>query len=76
MHVASCDHSHVATNVELNEVLLAKAMELGGAHTKKEAVNQALEEYVRLREQQKVTELFGKIEFDEAYDYKAQRKRS
>jgi Arc/MetJ family transcription regulator len=29
------------TNIELNETLLSKAMELGGMRTKKEAVNQA-----------------------------------
>lgn len=64
----------MATNIELNEKLLARAMKLGGMRTKKAAVNEALAEYVQRREQLKVTELFGKIEFDEAYDYKTQRK--
>lgn len=63
----------MATNIELNEGLLAKAMKLGGMKTKKEAVNEALAEYVQRREQLKITELFGKVEFDEASDYKAQR---
>ena len=64
----------MATNIELNEKLLAKAMKLGGNTTKKEAVNEALAEYVQRREQAKVTELFGKVEFDATFDYKIQRK--
>ena len=64
----------MATNIELNERLLAKAMKLGGMKTKKEAVNEALAEYVQRREQLKITALFGKVEFDEGFDYKAQRK--
>ena len=69
-----CDSAHMATNIELNENLVTKAMKLGGMKTKKEAVNEALAEYVQRREQLEVTELFGKVEFDEAFDYKAQRK--
>jgi Arc/MetJ family transcription regulator len=73
-HNALCKCLHVATNIELNETLLTKAMKLGGMRTKKEAVNEALAEYVQRREQLKITELFGKVQFDEAFDYKAQRK--
>ena len=69
-----CEASHMATNIELNESLLTKAMKLGGMRTKKDAVNEALAEYVQRREQLKITELFGKVEFDEAFDYKEQRK--
>lgn len=64
----------MATNIELDESLLTKAMKLGGMRTKKEAVHEALAEYVQRREQLKITDLFGKVEFDETYDYKAQRK--
>lgn len=64
----------MATNIELNEALLTKAMKLGGIRTKKEAVNEALKEYVQRREQMTITELFGKIDFDESYHYKEQRK--
>jgi Arc/MetJ family transcription regulator len=49
-------------------------MKLGGMTTKKEAVNEALVEYVQRREQIKVTEMFGKVEFDATFDYKDQRK--
>jgi len=63
----------MATNIELNEPLLSKAMRLGGMKTKKEAVNQALLEYVQRREQLKVLDFFGKVELDPEYDYKKQR---
>ena len=64
----------MATNIELNERLLSKAMRLGGMKTKKEAVNQALSEYVQRREQLKVLDFFGKVDLDTEFDYKGQRK--
>lgn len=65
--------THVLSNIELNEPLLTKAMRLGGMKTKKEAVNQALFEYVQRREQLKVLDFFGKVELDPEFDYKKQR---
>jgi len=64
----------MATNIDLNEILLSKAMQLGGMKTKKEAVNEALTEYVQHREQRKITELFGQVDYDTSFDYKKQRK--
>jgi Arc/MetJ family transcription regulator len=64
----------MATNIELDPKLLKKAMSLGGMKTKKEAVNIALSEYVQKREQAKILDLFGTIEFDDDFDYKKQRK--
>lgn len=64
----------MATNIELNEALLSKAMRLGGMKTKKEAVNQALSEYVQRREQLRVLDFFGKVDLDPEFDYKKQRK--
>ena len=64
----------MATNIELNEPLLSKAMRLGGMKTKKEAVNQALSEYVQRREQLKVLDFFGKVDLDPELDYTSQRK--
>jgi Arc/MetJ family transcription regulator len=63
----------VATNLQLDDELIKKALELGGHKTKKEAVNAALKEYTQRREQMKIIELFGTIEYDEDYDYKAGR---
>lgn len=64
----------MATNIELNEPLLSQAMRLGGMKTKKEAVNQALSEYVQRREQIKILDFFGKVDLDPDFDYKRQRK--
>lgn len=64
----------MATNIDLNEELVEKAMRLGQLRTKKEAVNLALEEFVRRREQLKVIELFGTVDDDDAFDYKEQRR--
>ena len=70
-----CELTHMATNLELDNSLLSKAMKLGGMKTKREAVNEALAEYVRRREQLKVLDLFGTLEEDAAdFDYKAQRR--
>jgi Arc/MetJ family transcription regulator len=64
----------MATNIELDEPLLSMAMRLGGMKTKKEAVNQALAEYVQRREQIKILDFFDKVDLDPDLDYKKQRK--
>jgi Arc/MetJ family transcription regulator len=39
------------TNIELDDDLIAEAMELGGLTTKKAAVDQALRDFVRIKRQ-------------------------
>ncbi|TNM65597.1 type II toxin-antitoxin system VapB family antitoxin [Aliirhizobium smilacinae] len=39
------------TNIELDDDLIAEAMELGGLKTKKAAVDQALKDFVRIKRQ-------------------------
>jgi len=70
-----CKHSHMATNLAIDDRLLDEALKVGGHRTKKATVTEALEEYVRRRRQRKIVELFGTIEFDATYDAKAQRRR-
>ena len=65
----------MATNLQLDDRLIRQAVKLGGHPTKKAAVMQALMEYVRCLQQQKILGLFGKVEFDPHYDYKKQRAR-
>ncbi len=65
----------MATNVAIDEDLLNEALRVGGQHTRKAAVTQALEEYVQRRKQVRILDLFGKVEFDSKYDYKRQRRR-
>ncbi|MCC5905077.1 MAG: type II toxin-antitoxin system VapB family antitoxin [Balneolaceae bacterium] len=52
-----------------------RAKKAGKHKTKKETVTQALLEYIERREQKKIAELFGKVEYDENYSYKTNRSR-
>lgn len=63
------------TNLHLDDRLIEHARRVGKHRTKREAVTAALEEYVRRLEQLKILELEGKIDFDPAWDYKAERRR-
>jgi len=64
----------MATNLTLNDQLLNEALTIGGFKTKKDTVNCALKEFVERRQQMKIVGLFGKMPFDEDYDYKKGRK--
>ena len=63
------------TNLAIDDRLLREALRVGGHRTKKATVTEALQEYIRRRKQTDVLRLFGKVEFDQAYDYKRQRRR-
>jgi len=65
----------VATNLALDDKLIEAARKIGGHKTKKEAVTAALDEYIKRRRQLEAITHFGTIDFDPAYDYKAERKR-
>ncbi len=65
----------MATNLQIEDKLIIKAVTLGGHRTKKAAVTRALVDYIQHLEQQKITSLFGTIEYDPKYDYKIQRAR-
>ena len=63
------------TNLALDDKLLEEALRVGGHRTKKATVTEALSEYIQRRRQSKVLDLFGTIEMDRAFDYKAQRRK-
>jgi Arc/MetJ family transcription regulator len=63
------------TNLALDDNLIEEARSIGGHKTKKEAVTVALQEYIARRKQLGILELFGTIDYDPEYDYKAERKR-
>jgi Arc/MetJ family transcription regulator len=65
----------MATNLALDPNLLDRVVAASGEPTKKAAVTLALREFIARREQRRVSELFGKLEWDAAYDYKAERSR-
>ena len=70
-----CEIRHMATTLALDDELIEEVRRLSGERTKKAAVTAALEEYVEKRKRQAITELFGTIDIDRDYDYKAQRKK-
>jgi len=65
----------MATNLSIDPDLIEKALEVSGEKTKKAAVTKALQEFIARRRQKRLLELFGKLEWDKTYDYKAERKR-
>ena len=65
----------MATNLAIDPMLLDKALEIGGEKTKKATVNRALREFIARREQERLLDLFGKLDWDEGFDYKRERSR-
>jgi hypothetical protein len=65
----------MATNLSIDPELIERALALSGERTKKAAVTKALQEFIARRRQKRVLELFGKLEWDAGYDYKAERQR-
>lgn len=65
----------MATNLSLDPALIEQALAVSGERTKKAAVTRALEEFIARRKQKHLLELMGKLEWDGAYDYKAERSR-
>ncbi len=65
----------MATNLSIDPSLLDRALAVSGERTKKAAVTKALQEFIARREQARMTELFGTLDWDESYDYKAERSR-
>jgi hypothetical protein len=64
----------MATNLALDDdTLIEQARQIGHHVTKKAAVTAALEEYIQYRRQLEILDLFGTVDFDPDYDYKAKR---
>ena len=65
----------MATNLAIDPDLLDRALQVSGERTKKAAVTLALQEFIARRQQKRVLDLMGKLEWDPSYDYKAERSR-
>ncbi len=65
----------MATNLQIDDMLITRAVKLGKHRTKKAAVTHALTEYIQHIEQERIISLFGSIEYDHTYNYKKQRTR-
>ncbi len=64
----------MATNLALDDRLIKEAQKLGRHRTKKETVTTALSEYIQRRKQRRILSLFGTIDYDNARDYKRERR--
>ena len=81
LHTKECvilcvEVAKMATNLQIDDRLIRKAVKLGGHRTKKAAVTQALADYVRHLEQEKILALFGTVDYDPRYNYRKQRNRA
>lgn len=65
----------MATNLAIDPNLIDRALEVSGEKTKKAAVTLALQEFIARREQRKLLDLVGALDWDDSYDYKAERSR-
>ena len=65
----------MATNLALNPDLVERALKVSGEKTKKAAVTRALEEFIARRSQRRLVDLMGRLEWEESFDYKAERSR-
>lgn len=66
----------MATNLALDPELLDRALAVSGQATKKAAVTLALQEFIARREQLGLLDLVGALEWDDSFDYKAERSRA
>jgi hypothetical protein len=65
----------MATNLSIDSRLLERAMAVSGGRTKKATVTRALREFIARREQRRLVALFGSVDWDPEYDYKAEGSR-
>lgn len=65
----------MATNLSIDPELLERALEVSGEKTKKAAVTKALQEFIARRRQRRLLDLVGQLEWDNGFDYKAERSR-
>jgi len=64
----------MATNLQIDDKLIQKAVKLGKHKTKKAAVTKALIDYIDHLKQEKIISMFGSVDYDLGYDYKQQRR--
>ena len=60
----------------IEETLVDTACQIGNHPSREAAIEAALREYVERHRQQQIIEMFGTVEFDSTYDYKAARRRA
>ena len=66
----------MATDLPIDPDLLSEALRLSGEKSEAAAITKALVEFVARRRRKDLLDLFGKLEWDDCYAYKAGRSRS
>lgn len=64
----------MVTNLQIDSELLREAQQLGNFETEKDAVNQALKEFVEHHKQLEIFKLKGRIDYFD-YDHKKARQK-
>lgn len=65
----------MATNLALDPKLVERALTVSSEPSKKAAVTLALKEFIARREQCRIVDLLGKLDWDDSFDIKAERNR-
>ena len=65
----------MATNLALDPALIDRAVAVSGEPSKKAAVTLALKEFIARREQRRIVELLGQLDWDNSSDPKSERTR-
>jgi hypothetical protein len=65
----------MATNLSIDPKLIDRALEVSGERTKKAAVTKALKEFIARRQQKRLLDLMGKLDWEASYDYRTERAR-
>lgn len=65
----------MATNLALDPSLIERAVAVSGEPSKKAAVTLALKEFIARREQSRIVDLLGQLDWDESYNPKTERSR-
>ena len=65
----------MATNLQIDTTLLEEAQRIGGFKTKRETVNNALEQFIKAYKRQQLLLLDNQVENHADFDYKAARQK-
>ena len=65
----------MATNLSIDPDLIERALKVSGERTKRAAVTLALHEFIARRNQKRLTDLMGSLEWDHSFNVKAERSR-
>ncbi len=60
-------------SLNLDEALIQEVLEIDEHQNLEAVIEDALREYIQRRQRRKILDLFGTIDYDDTYNYKAQR---